>query len=151
VVVVSNSQHQDPESAPVTEVRQDPIDALLRQERARRRLPPGAVCAICGEGNPVLLESHHVAGKANLSRETVVLCLNHHREQSANQRAAGIDLNAEGERSMLDRVVAWLRGLALFFARLSTSCREMADRLARVASGLDANYPGWRTMAEANW
>jgi hypothetical protein len=106
---------------------------------------------VCGETNPLVLELHHVAGKANLPDGTVVLCLNHHREQSADQRAAGIDLDGGQGCSMLHRVVAWLRGLALLFARLSTTCRDMADRLARFASALDANYPGWRTIPEARW
>jgi hypothetical protein len=130
-------------------VRRDPTDALLRRERARRRLPPDAACSMCGESDPLVLEIHHLAGRANLPEETVVLCLNHHRRQSADQRAAGIDLDAGSARSLVDRAAAWLGGLALFFAALSVACRDMADRLSRLASGLDANYPGWRHMPEA--
>ena len=129
--------------------RPDPLDALIRRERKVRRLPPGASCAECGEMNPLLLEVHHIAGFANDPDKVVVLCLNHHRLQSANQRGAGIDLDARHQRSVLDRVVAWLRGLGLFFAALDVACREMADRLSALAGGLDANYPASRELPEA--
>jgi hypothetical protein len=124
----------------------DPLDALLRRERKARRLPPDAACVICGESNPLLLEVHHVAGFANDPEMVVVLCLNHHRLQSADQRGAGIDLNVRHERSLPERVVAWLRGVALFLAALAVACREMADRLAAFSERLDANYPGWREL-----
>lgn len=149
MVVVSDPGHAEDEPGAVKSVRPDPTAALLRRERARRKLPTGAACAICGESNPLVLEVHHIAGRANLPEETVVLCLNHHRQQSADQRAAGINLENGPARSLVDRAAAWLRGLALFFAALSDACRDMADRLGRFASGLDANYPGWRQMPEA--
>jgi hypothetical protein len=128
----------------------DPMDSLIRRERKVRRLPPNAACAFCGETNPLVLEVHHIAGVANEAEATVVLCLNHHRTQSADQKAVGVDLDAGRERTVLDRVVAWLRGLGLFFTGLAKSCWEMADRLAAFSVGLDANYPGWRTMPEAD-
>jgi hypothetical protein len=123
---------------------------LLRHERKARRLPPNAVCAVCGESDPRLLEVHHVAGAANDPESTVVLCLNHHRQQSADQRAAGVDLDPRRIRTLLERIVSWLRGLALFFAMLATGCRDMADRLAAFIEELDANFPGWRTLPKAN-
>ncbi|MGI8557666.1 MAG: hypothetical protein ACR2ND_05070 [Solirubrobacteraceae bacterium] len=96
-----------------------------------------------------MLEVHHIAGHANEPDKTVVLCLNHHRTQSADQKAVGIDLEADHDRTCIDRIVAWLRGLGLFFSGLAKSCAEMADRLAAFSLGLDANYPMWRTMPEA--
>lgn len=135
---------------PARLVERDPMNALIRRERAIRRLPSGAACVQCGETNPLLLEVHHVAGIANAPDESVVLCLNHHRLQSADQRAVGVDLDSRHDRTLLDRAVAWLRGLALLFSDLSSSCREMADRLAMFARALDANFKAWRTMPEAN-
>jgi hypothetical protein len=128
----------------------DPMDALIRRERGVRQLPVGATCAICGEINPVLLEVHHIAGAANDQNSVVVLCLNHHRSQSVDQSAAGIDLDSSHQRTIVDRVVAWLRGLGLFFAALALACRDMADWLAALAEGLDANYPAWRELPEAD-
>jgi len=125
------------------------MDALVRRERKVRRLPPNAACAFCGEMNPLVLEVHHIAGHSNDPDKTVVLCLNHHRAQSADQKAAGIDLDADHDRTLVDRMVAWLRGLGLFFSGLAKSCVEMADGLAAFSLGLDANYPAWRTMPEA--
>jgi hypothetical protein len=127
----------------------DPMDALLRRERMVRKLPTDAACAICGETDAVLLETHHIAGAANDADSVVVLCLNHHRQQTVDQRAAGIDLDSRQSRALLDRVVSWLRGLGLFFASLALGCRQMADSLAALAEGLDANYPAWRTLPEA--
>ena len=115
------------------------MSALLRQERAARRLPPGAACAQCGETDPVLLELHHVAGRANDQDLVVVLCLNHHRLQTVSQTAAGIDLDSRHERSAPERVVAWLRGMKLMFMSLAHGCEEMADRLAAFIPGSDAN------------
>src|SRR5437016_6032999 len=117
--------------------RPDPMSALLRQERAVRRLPPGAACAECGETDPVLLELHHLAGRANDEELVVVLCLNHHRRQSVNQTAVGVDLAAGQERSVPDRVVALLRGMALMFNSLAQGCGQMADRLTAFIAGLD--------------
>ena len=128
----------------------DPADAMLRRERKARRLPPGAACVICGETDPLLLEVHHIAGAANDPGSTVVLCLNHHRQQSADQGAAGVDLDSRRTRTLLERIVSWLRGLALFFAMLATGCRDMADRLAAFVEELDANFPGWRALPKAN-
>ncbi len=128
----------------------DPMDALIRRERKVRKLPPNAACVFCGETNPIVLEVHHLAGVANEPDKTSVLCLNHHRTQSARQRGAGIELNSEGERMLPDRLIAWLRGLGLLFTGLAGSCIEMADRLATFSLGLDAHCPAWRTMPEAD-
>lgn len=134
---------------PAKPAARDPIAALVRRERAVRRLPLNAACASCGETNPLVLEVHHIAGRANERDKTVVLCLNHHRTQSADQQAVGVDLEADRDRTCIDRIVAWLRGLGLFFSNLAKSCAEMADRLAAFSLGLDANYPAWRTMPQA--
>jgi hypothetical protein len=127
----------------------DPMDALIRRERATRKLPEGAACLRCGETNPILLEVHHYAGNANDQQATVVLCLNHHRLQSVDQRAAGVELDSRKDRSLVDRIVSWLRGLGLLFAALAHACREMSDRLAALGEGLDAQLPAWRTLPEA--
>ena len=128
----------------------DPMDALIRRERAVRKLPPGAACAECGETDPVLLEVHHFAGVANDADATVVLCLNHHRLQTVDQRAAGVDLDSRRDRALLERIVSWLRGLELSLAALAQACRRMADRLDALGVALDANFPAWRTLPEAN-
>lgn len=144
---MTDPEAQQPRDRSIPE--RDPLDALLRRERKVRRLPQDAACAICGETDPLLLEVHHVAGFANDPGMVAVLCLNHHRAQSADQRAAGIDLDSDHNRTLLERAVAWLRGLALLFAALTVACREMADRLAALTAELDANYPRWRELPEA--
>jgi hypothetical protein len=113
----------------------DPLNAIVRRSRAARRLPPDAACAQCGETNPVLLEVHHIAGVANDEQAVVVLCLNHHRLQTVDQRAAGVDLEWDPARREPEQVISWLRGLALFFSSLAQTCRQMADRLAAFLEG----------------
>ncbi len=96
----------------------------------------------------MLLELHHIAGRPNHEESAVVLCLNHHRQQSTKQAAAGIDLDSRHAWSFPDRLVAWLRGLALLFSALARTCREMADRLAAFIARLDADFPEWRNQPE---
>lgn len=125
------------------------MDAIVRRARAIRRLPAGAACVLCGESDPVVLEEHHVAGITNDTDATIVLCLNHHRQQTASQRGVGVGLDSGPDRTLLDRLVSWLRGLGLFFAALGQQCVRSADRLAALARGLDAELPAWRALPEA--
>jgi hypothetical protein len=78
----------------------------------------------------------------------VVLRLNHHQQQSTKQAAPGIDLDSRHERSVPDRLVAWLLGLALMFSALAPACLAMADGLATHIARLDADFPEWRNHPE---
>jgi hypothetical protein len=129
----------------------DPIGTDLSRARRTRKLPPNAACVICGHTEPdalkrarrSLLEQHHLAGKVNDDQLTVVLCLNHHREQTARQRGMGVELE-EAPATDVERLVSMLRGLALFLEALAGSCVEWAERLAAHIARLDANSPAWR-------
>jgi hypothetical protein len=130
----------------------DPIGADLRHKRACQRVPAGSVCVICGRGEPAglreakrsLLEQHHLAGRENDGKLTVVLCLYCHRLQTVRQQTVGIALDPDADRTAVERVIALLRGLALFFQSLGLACVEWADRLAAHVARLDAHSPEWR-------
>lgn len=121
----------------------DPIGADLRRERRRRDLK-GAVCALCGKDDPLRLEVHEPGGRANDPETRVVLCQLCHRLQSARQPELGVDLAHDPDRSWLERLVSWLRGLAGMFESLAESCAWWADRLVQLLDYLDKRYPQWR-------
>jgi len=111
----------------------DPIAATVRVERAARRLPPGAACALCGETDVTvlrqrptpksLLEVHHAFGRHNDLGATVVLCLNCHTKASNAQRDAGVFEGPE-KVSALERLSRSQRSLASF-------CELLAEGLIR--------------------
>ena len=122
----------------------DPIGRDLTRTRAERRLPDGARCALCGERDGEVLaerraksvsrsvlEAHHVAGQANDPDLTVTLCLNCHQRFSARMPTRGMDLLLDPDRSVPERLVAVLRGLALLFEQLAASLTDWARQLAQ--------------------
>lgn len=134
----------------------DPIANDVRKGVRERRLGPDAACALCGEKTPEellrarrsLLERHHVGGEANDPRLTVLLCRNCHALLTEGMRDEAIALDRDTSRTVLERLEAVLRGLALFFALLASSLEEWADKLAALVKALDREHPAWRELAE---
>src|SRR3954454_18504341 len=122
----------------------DPIGADRRRERSRRELPAAAACPVCGERDPRRLELHEPGGRANDPDTRVVLCQLCHRVQTARQPELGVERSADPLRSLLERLVSVLRGLAAMFDELAHSCKWWSDRLAALVAALDARFPGWR-------
>jgi hypothetical protein len=134
----------------------DPIGADLRRARSARRIAAGSVCVTCGEADPVVLksgrsvlEAHHLAGRANDPGTTADVCLNCHRKLTNAQRDAGVPLAADPDRTVLERLVAWLRGLAVFCQHLAKNLIDAAHQLERFIGWLDRDHPGWRAVPEA--
>jgi hypothetical protein len=134
----------------------DPIGADVRRERAARRISAGSVCVACGEADPAvlkggrsLIEAHHIAGSANDRATAADVCLNCHRRLTNAQRDVGVSLAEDPSRTLLERVVGWVRGLAVFCQHLADRLLDVSHQLERLLAGLDANYPGWRTLQEA--
>lgn len=136
----------------------DPMGNDLRRERRARVLPRDAACVMCGETNPEILmqaeapsvlELHHLAGKANDPDLLVVLCLNHHRVQTARQPGYGVELSRDPQRTSIEKLVSMLRSLGLFLVELGKAMVAKADDLAAHVAGLDAHYPAWRAMPSA--
>jgi hypothetical protein len=115
----------------------DPIGDDVRKLRRARRLGPDAACVVCGETNSEqlrrisrsLLEQHHLAGRANVSELTVVVCRNHHAQLSEAQRSSGVNLRGGAPRGPGARAAALLRGLADLAELAAPRWRAHADEL----------------------
>src|SRR4051812_21663153 len=126
-------------------MKRDPIGADVRKLRRARRLGPNAACVVCGETNPEqlqrvarsLLERHHLAGRANDSELTVVVCRNHHAQLSEAQRDSGTQLQQDRSRRPARRTAALLRGLADFAELSAPSWRRHADELEATDDDMD--------------
>jgi hypothetical protein len=121
-----------------------------------RKLGDDPSCALWGEKNPEvltrckrsLLENHHIAGSANDSEMTVVLCLHCHAKATEKQRQYGVKL-CHQPRNLLERLVEVLKGLASFFPLAIESLLDWAENLSKLLVALDTKYPEWRSMPEA--
>lgn len=130
----------------------DPIGDDVRKLRRARRLGTGAVCALCGQQNPValrrarrsLLEAHHLGGSANDAQLTVTVCRNCHAVLTEASRVSGVELGHCDDRHLLERLEAVLRGQADFDDLRAERERAWADELAAEATRLDRDFPGWR-------
>lgn len=135
----------------------DPIGNDVRRAHRRRKLPRDVVCVFCGEQNPEalemvrasLLQSHHVGAKANDPDLEVPLCLNCHAIEQQRQPGMGIERGRDPTRSMPEKLVSVLRGLALFFELLARRLMSWADRLGALIVELDGNCPAWRELEAA--
>lgn len=135
----------------------DPIGAAVRRERAARRLPPGAACALCGETDvavlkrwPIpksLLEVHHAFGWHNEPGATIVLCLNCHIKATNAQRDAGVFEDAR-RVSFLERQSLGQRSLASFFELLAEALIRHAEQLDATVDDLDRRFPQWREIQD---
>ena len=128
----------------------DPIGADGRRARARRSVPAGAACVVCGEHDPRVLEAHHVAGKANDRKLTVVLCLNHLHLNTLGQLDLGVKRNRDTGRREVERLINLLRGHAGFFAEDARVLMAKADELETLVRMLDSHCPSWREMPVAH-
>jgi hypothetical protein len=135
----------------------NPIRGDARRARDRRRVPPGAACAVCGERDPSVLrraetgvlQGDHPGGSANDPELVVVLCLNHHHLVTLAQRNAGVEWRQDPERSVPERLESVLRGLAVFFELLARRLMGWADDLGAFVAALDSHCPAWRALPEA--
>jgi hypothetical protein len=106
----------------------DPIGADKRRARARRRIPPGVGCAVCGITDPRILHGDHTGAHAN-DDVTVVLCLNHHHLDTLGQLALGVQFTADPARTDVQRLSSALRGQAAYYSQLAPALMEFADML----------------------
>jgi hypothetical protein len=131
----------------------------VRREIRRLRLgaDPPTPCAVCGETDEDLLrraserlvEFHHLAGEANDPDLGVFLCLTHHRRCTIRMEDAGVLLRHGERRSLLERLEAVLRGLAIFFELAGQVLGALADELAGVITELDRSHQGWREIDQS--
>ncbi len=126
------------------------------QRAGRRRL----ICLLCRCNRPeamtvvnlpplvaTIFERHHIVGRAHDGRLVVPLCRTCHDVMTEMARSANISMRPAAH--LLERLALMLRGLALFFPEVGKACERWAADVLRLATALDATYPGWRDMTEA--
>jgi hypothetical protein len=117
-----------------------------RKVQRRREFGLNPVCVMCGETDPVVF--HHLAGEANDCWIEGPHCLNCHAREHDALRHLGVDLRHQ-PRTLLERLEAVLRGLAVFFRQLSDRLAEWASMLAAFIRALNERFPDWRELKEA--
>lgn len=125
----------------------DPRRNDLRKEQRRRRLGSNPVCIRCGESDPVAF--HHVAGRNNDKELEGPFCQNCNAKAHEALRDAGVSIQADPKRTVLERIQAILRALATFFELLAQSLHHWASQLAQLIARLDEEVPTWRQWKEA--
>jgi hypothetical protein len=114
------------ESAEETELRRE-----TRKQRAIERLGSNSpACVICGENDPLVLERHHVAGRA-YDESAVIVCRNHHRILSDHQKDHPDKITEIPD--YLETRAHLLFGLADFFELLVKIFRSFAAQLIELA------------------
>jgi len=106
-------------------------DRIARVRKACERLGTDApACAICGETRPLLLEKHHVAGRA-YDPATMILCKNHHALMTDAQK--DFPPNVSDPPSQLETIGRMLLNLAELFAILVEKLKEFGLYLIELA------------------
>lgn len=93
-----------------------------------------------------LLERHHVVGRLTDPDLIVHLCLNCHAVMTEKYRGAGVSMRPA---SVLEKVIAALRGFGSFLPAAGETCFRWATALQRFTAALDSKFPEWRDMPEA--
>jgi hypothetical protein len=93
-----------------------------------------------------LLEDHHPLGRKHGPGVTMLICRNCHAVETERMRDAGIPLDSDDERSVVEVVEIVLRAAAILFRSLAEAFEQFADRLHRLIAELDRNVPGWREV-----
>lgn len=124
--------------------RPDKKEIELRRERRRQsaleRLGTNKpVCLVCGEGDPIVQEKHHFAGRA-FDEMTGSICRNCHRKLSDRQKDEPGKIYEQPHP--LEVIAHWLWGLAHFFALLVEKLQEFAAVLMMWADENAGNIEG---------
>ena len=134
----------------------DPLRNEVRKARRSRRVGIDAACVLCGESNPdvlirvgrSVLEQHHVLGAAHAPSVTVPLCRNCHAIETERMRDAGISLERDHGRAVVEVIEIVLRAQALYLRSHAEASERFAAHLREHVEMLDRGYPGWRDAAE---
>ena len=128
----------------------DPIKTAVRERRRKQRMGDARACACCGVtdleclNGRTIIEDHHALGKAHEGHLTLPLCLNCHARASETQRKNCVDLSPQ--RTILDRLIACLRGIIAFLGDLLQVAERWLENLEEFVKQLDARLPSWRSL-----
>ena len=144
-------------------MKRKPVQDAVRRTKQKRRVGEHAVCVLCRRAEPEalkrvalselngttrrLVEQHHVVGKRNDATLTVPICLSCH--AVATEQLRSVAASMQQPRTLLEKLIAILKALGVFFKQLGESCLKWAAELAAFVQSLDARFPAWRTMPEA--
>ena len=138
----------------------DPVETAVREARREQRLGRDAACVLCGlrdleslcevrKGSPlfavirkILLEEHHVYGRANDPNWKCTLCRNCHARVSESQRREKVPMKPQAD--ILDRAMARRKALAAFLRDAAIAEDREFEELEALAGFLDSDNPGWR-------
>jgi hypothetical protein len=96
----------------------------------------------------LILEEHHVAGRAN-SPTTAVVCANCHLRRHESLRSLGVELRGLPPDTAAERLVAVLLGAGEFLVALGEELQGCSTKLTKLLGRLDDELPGWREWPEA--
>ncbi len=137
-----------------------PIETAGREARRELRLGRDASCLLCGvrdletlrevrKGSTlfssirkILLEEHHICGRANDPDWKCILCRNCHARASESQLREKVPLKLQ--ENVLDRKIARRKALACFHRDAARAEDREAEELEDFADFLDSDNPGWR-------
>ena len=138
----------------------DPIATAVREAKREQRLGRDAVCVLCGvrdletlrevpKGSPllslvrkILLEEHHVCGRANDPDWKCILCRNCHTRASESQLREKVPLKRQ--KDILDRTIARRKALACFLRDAARAEDLEAEELGDFEGFLKSEFPDWR-------
>jgi hypothetical protein len=136
----------------------DPEKTAVRTAQSELRLGVGAACAFCGERSlevlreatdpkvaahvrEVLLERHHVLGRAHDPKLRILLCLNCHARTTEGQLRNAVPMQPQD--NFLYRLRAALQSVAAFLEEALAAVERWLKDLDDFISFLDTKCPTW--------
>jgi len=141
-------------------VDRDPIETAVREARREQRQGRDAACVLCGvrdletlrevrKGSPlaapirkILLEEHHVYGRANDPDFICTLCRNCHARVSESQLREKVPMKRQ--ENILGRAIARRKASACFHRDAARADDREAEELESFSDFLKSEFPGWR-------
>jgi hypothetical protein len=130
------------------------VASARRESRRKRRLPPNAVCAVCGVSDPAglkpngrsILEFNHIPGAAIDPELGATFCRTHHAMWTASQKDRNVDLRHGVRRTIPEAFIVWGEEVVRFVRSLADRFDHWLDKLRGFVNTLDTALPQWRRL-----
>lgn len=128
--------------------RKTATDAARRASR-RSKLGPDPRCDQCGVADPALLmlEEHHVAGRANDAALTVTNCRNCHAENTERLRVGGVSMEPPADE--FERAVAIIGGVGQLQIDVGNRLVGCAELLKALMQAAEEDCPEWQRVVKS--